>query len=49
MQVNQLSAGHQETISVLSNLTILTEEDWEKFKTIFDHIFWSEFKLQVSH
>ena len=32
-------ARQQETIAVLSNLTILTEEDWDKFKLLFEKIY----------
>ena len=39
MQENNSSAGQQETISVLSQLTILTEEDWDKFKSLFEKLY----------
>ena len=39
MQEDQLSSGQQEAISVLSHLTILTEDDWEKFKGLFEKIY----------
>ena len=38
MQMNSSSAGQQETISALSNLAILTENDWTKFKSLFEKI-----------
>ncbi|MFT3909038.1 MAG: tetratricopeptide repeat protein [Ferruginibacter sp.] len=50
MQESQLSAGQQEAISVLSHLTILTEDDWEKFKALFEKIyplFFQKLKLQA--
>ena len=31
-------AGQQETIAAISNLTILTEQDWEQFKILFEKI-----------
>ena len=39
MQESNASAGQQETIVVLSNLTILTEDDWDKFKLLFEKIY----------
>ena len=39
MQASNASAGQQETISALSSLTILTEEDWDKFKMLFEKIY----------
>lgn len=39
MQESNASAGQQETIVVLSNLTILTDEDWDKFKLLFEKIY----------
>jgi tetratricopeptide (TPR) repeat protein len=36
MQENSASAGQQETITELSNLTILTEAEWDQFKTLFE-------------
>ena len=40
-QVNDraLTTEQQELISNISSLTILTESDWEKFKTIFEKIY----------
>ena len=40
-QVNRrtLTVEQQDLISGISNLTILTEADWEKFKTIFEKIY----------
>ena len=32
-------AGQQETIAALSNLTILTEHDWEQFKELFGKMY----------
>ena len=39
-QVNtrSLAAEKQELVSNISNLAILTEEDWEKFKTLFEQL-----------
>jgi tetratricopeptide (TPR) repeat protein/DNA-binding CsgD family transcriptional regulator len=39
MQDNISSAGQQETIAVLSNLTILTEVDWSRFKELFEKMY----------
>ena len=39
MQQSTTPAGQQETIAVLSNLTILTEGDWDKFKELFEKIY----------
>ena len=39
MQESNASSGQQETILVLSNLTILTDEDWDKFKLLFEKIY----------
>jgi len=39
MKESNATAGHQETISALSGLTILTEEDWDKFKMLFEKIY----------
>ena len=39
MQESNVSAGQQETITALSGLTILTEEDWDKFKMLFEKIY----------
>ena len=39
MQQSNTPAGQQETIAVLSNLTILTEDDWGKFKELFEKIY----------
>ena len=39
MQESNASAGQQETLSTLSSLTILTEEDWDKFKQLFEKIY----------
>ena len=36
MQRNNSSAGQQETIAALSNLTILTEAEWDQFKELFE-------------
>jgi DNA-binding CsgD family transcriptional regulator/tetratricopeptide (TPR) repeat protein len=38
MQLNNTSVWQQETISTLSHLTILTDTDWEKFKSLFEKI-----------
>ena len=38
MKENNSSAGQQDTIAVLSSLTILTEADWDKFKQLFEKI-----------
>src|SRR5688572_1933566 len=52
-QVNNrtFSVEQQDLISGISNLTILTEADWEKFKTIFEKIypgFFNNLKQKVS-
>ena len=39
MHDNTSSAGQQETIAVLSNLTILTEQDWDRFKELFEKMY----------
>ncbi len=39
MQENNSSAGQQESIAVLSQLTILTEDDWDKFKSLFEKMY----------
>ncbi len=39
MRTSNASYGQQETISTLSNLTILTEDDWGKFKTLFEKMY----------
>ncbi len=39
MTASNSSAGQQEAIAALSNLTILTEADWEKFKTLFEKMY----------
>ena len=39
MQQSNTPAGQQETIAVLSHLTILTEDDWGKFKELFEKIY----------
>ena len=39
MQESNDTAGQQETLSTLSSLTILTEEDWDKFKQLFEKIY----------
>ena len=38
MTESNSSAGQQEAIAALSNLTILTEADWDKFKQLFEKI-----------
>ena len=35
----QLTDEQQKLANVLSHQTILTEEDWEKFKTLFEKIY----------
>jgi len=39
MKETNSSAGQQETIAALSNLTILTEHDWEQFKELFEKMY----------
>jgi DNA-binding CsgD family transcriptional regulator len=39
MQDNNSFAGQQETIAILSNLTILTEQDWNQFKELFEKMY----------
>jgi len=39
MQVNDDAAERQESLSALSSLTILTDDDWTKFKSLFDKIY----------
>ena len=39
MQQSNTPAGQQETIAVLSHLSILTEDDWDKFKLLFEKIY----------
>lgn len=39
MQENNSSAGQQESISILSSLTILTDDDWDKFKMLFEKLY----------
>jgi DNA-binding CsgD family transcriptional regulator/predicted transcriptional regulator len=39
LQTKELDHEQQELINELSQNTILTEEDWEKFKTIFEKIY----------
>ena len=36
---SDLSVGKQETIAVLTNLTILTEQDWDQFKQLFEKMY----------
>src|SRR5262249_38063705 len=35
----EINAGQQQIIEELAQQTILTEEDWEKFKTLFEKIY----------
>jgi DNA-binding CsgD family transcriptional regulator len=39
MRDNTASAGQQEIIGVLTNLTILTEQHWNQFKELFEKIY----------
>jgi hypothetical protein len=39
VQHKTASAENQQLIAELSNQTILTEEDWSKFKSLFEKIF----------
>ncbi|HTE30744.1 MAG TPA: tetratricopeptide repeat protein [Chryseolinea sp.] len=39
MKLSHSISEQQQTITTLSSLTILTEEDWEKFKTLFEKIY----------
>ena len=39
MKESNDSAGQQEIITELSHLTILTEDDWDKFKELFEKIY----------
>ncbi len=39
MKESNASAGQQEIITELSHLTILTEDDWDKFKELFEKIY----------
>ena len=39
MKDSNSTAGQQETITALGSLTILTEEDWDKFKMLFEKIY----------
>lgn len=50
MKDNNSSAGQQDTIAALSNLTILTEADWGKFKQLFEKMnpmFFQRLKTKV--
>ncbi|MFT3681622.1 MAG: tetratricopeptide repeat protein [Ferruginibacter sp.] len=39
VQDKTMSAENQQVLSALSNQTILTEDDWSKFKSLFEKIF----------
>ena len=39
MRETNASTVQQETIAVLSNLTILTEQDWDQFKELFEKMY----------